>query len=87
MTTVRDPIAPSIPYATPVRGAMQTPFHLTSTARRTGPRRPVSDREAMKQLVDCVGMSARKRVLESGRKPRQLDDHRETTPPGGPPGP
>ena len=24
----------------------------------------------MKQLVDCVGMSARKKVLESGRKPR-----------------
>jgi hypothetical protein len=32
----------------------------------------VSDREAMKQLVDCVGMSARKKVLESGRKPRIL---------------
>lgn len=26
----------------------------------------------MKQLVDCVGMSARKKVLESGRKPRRL---------------
>lgn len=26
----------------------------------------------MKQLVDCVGMSARKKVLESGRKPRVL---------------
>ena len=26
----------------------------------------------MKQLVDCVGMSARKKVLESGRKPRIL---------------
>ena len=26
----------------------------------------------MKQLVDCVGMSARKKVLESGRKPRLL---------------
>ena len=24
----------------------------------------------MKQLIDCVGMSARKKVLESGRKPR-----------------
>ena len=23
----------------------------------------------MKQLVDCIGMSARKKVLESGRKP------------------
>ena len=27
----------------------------------------------MKQLVDCVGMSARKKVLESGRKPRILN--------------
>ncbi len=26
----------------------------------------------MKQLVDCIGMSARKRVLESGKKPRIL---------------
>ena len=26
----------------------------------------------MKQLVDCVGMSARKKVLESGRKPRVI---------------
>ncbi|TFK33478.1 kinase-like domain-containing protein [Crucibulum laeve] len=43
-----------------------------STVRRTAPRRSVSDREAMKQLVDCVGMSARKKVLESGRKPRIL---------------
>ena len=40
--------------------------------RRTVQRRAVSDREAMKQLVDCVGMSARKKVLESGRKPRVL---------------
>ena len=28
----------------------------------------------MKQLVDCIGMSARKRVLESGRKPRILNN-------------
>ncbi|KAF8654999.1 hypothetical protein AX16_003303 [Volvariella volvacea WC 439] len=48
---------------------------ITSTVRRTGGkgRRTVSDREAMRQLVDCVGMSARKKVLESGRKPRILD--------------
>ncbi|PPQ76943.1 hypothetical protein CVT24_009032 [Panaeolus cyanescens] len=45
----------------------------TGTVRRTLPRRSVSDREAMKMLVDCVGMSARKKVLESGRKPRLLD--------------
>jgi hypothetical protein len=65
------------PYSTPIRpGAVaSTPFHTltrTSTARRTSVRRTVSDREAMKQLVDCVGMSARKKVLESGRKPRIL---------------
>jgi hypothetical protein len=34
--------------------------------------RTVTEREAMKQLIDCVGMSARKRVLASGRKPRIL---------------
>jgi hypothetical protein len=63
------------PFATPVRTNAWTPHHTlprTSASRRTVPRRPVSDREAMKQLVDCVGMSARKKVLESGRKPRIL---------------
>ncbi|KAJ3573913.1 hypothetical protein NP233_g2126 [Leucocoprinus birnbaumii] len=52
-----------------------TPFRtntLPRSAPRTIQRRDLSDREAMKQLVDCVGMSARKRVLESGRKPRIL---------------
>lgn len=33
----------------------------------------------MKQLVDCVGMSARKKVLESGRKPRVLSINRSGT--------
>lgn len=63
------------PFATPVRPSAMTPFQTlprTSTVRRTAPRRAVSDREAMKQLVNCVGMSARKKVLESGRKPRIL---------------
>ncbi|KDQ53316.1 hypothetical protein JAAARDRAFT_210011 [Jaapia argillacea MUCL 33604] len=63
-------------FTTPMR-----PNHLTqtytlprtSTARRTGPRRSLSDREAMRQLIDCVGMSARKKVLESGRKPSNID--------------
>ncbi|KAF8901457.1 kinase-like domain-containing protein [Gymnopilus junonius] len=53
------------PYAT-------LPRTMTGTIRRTAQRRSVSDREAMKQLVDCVGMSARKKVLESGRKPKIL---------------
>lgn len=63
------------PFATPIRPSSTTPFQTlprASTVRRTAPRRTVSDREAMKQLVNCVGMSARKKVLESGRKPRIL---------------
>ena len=63
----------SYPYATPLRPAPHT-LPRTSTLRRrsNAQGRTVSDREAMKQLVDCVGMSARKKVLESGRKPRVL---------------
>ncbi|GBE86225.1 kinase-like protein [Sparassis crispa] len=67
------PVMQRYPFATPVRPNVLTPFRTlprASTVRRTAPRRAVSDREAMKQLVDCVGMSARKKVLESGRKPR-----------------
>ncbi|THH18398.1 hypothetical protein EUX98_g8966, partial [Antrodiella citrinella] len=63
------------PFATPIRPNMMSPYGTlprASTIRRTAPRRAVSDREAMKQLVDCVGMSARKKVLESGRKPKVL---------------
>ncbi|KAG6844754.1 hypothetical protein H0H87_003977 [Tephrocybe sp. NHM501043] len=61
-------------FSTPVRpSALPMPATLrTGTIRRTGERRSVTDREAMAQLVDCVGMSARKKVLESGRKPRLL---------------
>ena len=63
-------------YSTPRRPYALSPYHTlqrTSTIRRSNaPRRSVSDREAMKQLVDCVGMSARKKVLESGRKPRVI---------------
>lgn len=72
------PITPafhSYPFLTPNRPGVGT-THQTlpraSTVRRTAGRRPVSDREAMKLLADCVGMSARKKVLESGRKPRVL---------------
>ncbi|KZT71994.1 kinase-like protein [Daedalea quercina L-15889] len=63
------------PFATPSRPNMLTPYGTlprASTIRRTALRRAVSDREALKQLVDCVGQSARKKVLESGRKPRVL---------------
>jgi len=61
-------------FATPVRGnPTTTPFTRPSTVRRsTAPRRVISDREAMKELVNLVGMSARKRVIESGHKPKIL---------------
>ena len=61
-------------FATPVRGDLTaTPFARPSTVRRsTAPRRVISDREAMKELVNLVGMSAKRRVIESGRKPRIL---------------
>jgi len=61
-------------FETPVRGnPTATPFTRPSTVRRsTAPRRVISDREAMKELVNLVGMSARKRVIESGHKPRML---------------
>ncbi|KAF8623794.1 hypothetical protein AX17_007297 [Amanita inopinata Kibby_2008] len=72
------PVPNSHLFSTPVRYAGLTPYQTlprASTIRRTAPRRTVSDREAMKQLVDCVGMSARKKVLESGRKPRLLTSY------------
>lgn len=76
---VADPSVHGYPYVTPVRpsrgtGASAVPpstIRVTST-RRSAQARPVSEREAMHQLLDLVGMSARKRVLESGKKPRVL---------------
>ncbi|KAF9472378.1 kinase-like protein [Pholiota conissans] len=62
-------------FSTPLKPYAMSPYATLprmSTIRRTAPRRIVSDREAMKQLVECVGMSARKKVLESGRKPKIL---------------
>jgi hypothetical protein len=65
----------SLPFAmTPIRPNHDSPFHTMprmNTQRRAS-RRTVSDRVAMNQLVDCIGLSARKKVLESGRKPRIL---------------
>ena len=66
------------PFTTPLRPSLQTPHNgmstlpRASTLRRTAPRRTVSDREAMRQLVDCIGMSARKKVLAAGRTPRAM---------------
>ncbi|KAJ7779180.1 kinase-like protein [Mycena metata] len=73
----------SYPFLTPMRPGAGTPHQALprSTVRRTtasaagtasSNRRPVSDREAMKQLADCVGLSARRKVIASGRKPRIL---------------
>ena len=66
-------------FNTPLRPSKLSPNALStirvaravSSARRSM-QRPVSDREALKQLVDCIGMSARRRVIESGRKPKIL---------------
>ncbi|KAJ7054183.1 kinase-like protein [Mycena amicta] len=69
------PVPHSYPFLTPMRpgaGAIHQTLPRATSARRTAGGRPVSDREAMKQLAECIGMSARKRVLESGRKPRVL---------------
>ncbi|ESK93361.1 agc dmpk gek protein kinase [Moniliophthora roreri MCA 2997] len=60
-----DPRAASL-YYTPKQGMGSTP--LPTSMRR----RPLSDRQAMAALIDCVGMSARKRVMESGRRCRIL---------------
>ena len=61
------------PFTTPLRPSSFTALATlprTSTVRRSAPRRAVSDREAMRQLVDCIGLSARKKVLAAGRTPR-----------------
>jgi hypothetical protein len=58
--------------ATPMYPGIRTGSCASTLRRtRTAPRRrPVSDREAMRQLVDCIGLSARKKVLAAGRTPR-----------------
>ncbi|TDL17569.1 kinase-like protein [Rickenella mellea] len=77
-TSPGHPVADTANFATPVRPTTLHAQHTltrTSTVRRTAPRRVVTDREAMQQLIDCVGQSARKRVLQSGRTPRMLYDN------------
>jgi len=56
-------------FVTPRRGIGTIPCASTLRRTRTAPRRAVSDREAMRQLVDCIGLSARKKVLAAGRTP------------------
>ncbi|KAF7324690.1 hypothetical protein MKEN_00510500 [Mycena kentingensis (nom. inval.)] len=80
--TPATPAPHSYPFLTPIRpgtGTVHQTLPRPSTARRTVGGRPVSDREAMKQLAECIGMSARKRVLESGRKPRILPSYTNKT--------
>jgi hypothetical protein len=69
-TSDRTPAATTTELVTPMRRIAS--FSCASTLRRTrmAPRRAVSDREAMRQLVDCIGLSARKKILASGRTPR-----------------
>jgi len=67
------PLATASQFATPIRGVGigAIPFASTLRRTRTAPRRAVSDREAMRQLVDCIGLSARKKVIAAGRTPRR----------------
>ena len=68
------PQAPAIlasEFVTPRRGIGAIPCTSTLRRTRTAPRRAVSDREAMRQLVDCIGLSARKKVLAAGHTPRR----------------
>ncbi|PFH47507.1 hypothetical protein AMATHDRAFT_6687 [Amanita thiersii Skay4041] len=81
-TVQSTPLPTAHRFSTPTRFSSLTPYGTLprpSTVRRSAPRRTMSDREAMKQLVDCVGMSARKKVLESGRKPRLLTSFSRST--------
>ncbi|THH16333.1 hypothetical protein EW146_g4295 [Bondarzewia mesenterica] len=65
----------STPFRTPYNyhsvGTSTLP-RASTLLRRTAPRRTMSDREAMRQLVDCIGLSARKKVLAAGRTPRGM---------------
>ncbi|KZV74598.1 kinase-like protein [Peniophora sp. CONT] len=64
-------VTPLRPSSAGYRGGMST-LPRTATIRRTVQRRAVSDREAMRQLVDCIGMSAQKKLLAVGRTPRTI---------------
>jgi hypothetical protein len=77
------PSASRFRFTTPLRPS--STFDSRSAARSTShsrhasapmpppsSRRRVTEAKALQQMVDCIGMSARKRVLESGRKPKLL---------------
>jgi hypothetical protein len=60
----RTPLRPSPALSGSTAGGL-------STVRRSRSR-PISEQRQLQEMVDCVGLSARRRVLESGRKPRLL---------------
>lgn len=67
-----DPNGAGPTFSTPIRPSLNhhpTTIPRTGTGRRV---RPVSDREALRQMLVHVGMSARKKVIESGKKPRHM---------------
>lgn len=67
-----DPNVVAPTFFTPVRPSM-THYPMTIPTTVTGRRvRPLSDREALWQMLMHAGMSVRKKVLESGKKPRNL---------------
>jgi hypothetical protein len=57
---------------TPMRRIGSLSCASTLRRTRTAPRRAVSDRKAMRQLVNCIGLSAREEVLTVGRTPRSV---------------
>jgi len=63
-----DPPHASAAFFTPMRGNNSTV--VVNTVPRSALRRGMSDREALRQMVGCVTVSARKRVLQTGRTPR-----------------
>jgi hypothetical protein len=58
-------------FVTPMRYPSSVPRTVPRTLNRTC-RRSVSDRVAFQQLLGCVTASARKKVMESGKKPRNI---------------
>jgi hypothetical protein len=69
-TSNRTLAATAAELVTPIRRVASLSCASALRRTRTAPRRIVSDREAMRQLVDCIGLSARKKVLAAGRTPR-----------------
>lgn len=63
---------PAHGFVTPLRRGYDTLPPASTLLKSSERRRGVSDREAMQQLAQCIGASARKKILASGRTPRIL---------------